>query len=176
MSKTIRVDVMSPESIEAAVRELRDYAKWVESKAEELRKRVAYLIATNARDIFNYAQAEDLIGEGFVSGSVEVKVKPDEGGVTLVIADGEDAVFMEFGAGVYHNGPVGSSPNPLGADLGFTIGSYRKSHPEKEVWGFYGADGKVHITHGTPASMPLYRSVQAVVGNIVQIAREVFNT
>jgi hypothetical protein len=81
---------------------------------------------------------------------------------------------MEFGAGVYYNGAVGSSPNPLGTGLGFTIGSYGKGNGRKEVWGYRGEDGEIHLTHGAPASMPLYKAVQSVSRDIARIAREVF--
>jgi hypothetical protein len=83
---------------------------------------------------------------------------------------------MEFGAGVYYNGAVGSSPNPLGTDLGFTIGSYGKGNGRKEVWGYCGEDGEIHLTHGAPSSMPLYKAVQSVLRDIARIAREVFST
>jgi hypothetical protein len=175
MSRTITIDIFNPASIDAAVKEIRDYAEWVKRKTAELRERVAYFIAKDASAVFNTAVADDLIGEGAVIGSVNVVVE-DNGNMTLVIANGEDAVFMEFGAGVYYNGGVGSSPNPLGAALGYTIGSYGKGNGAKAVWGFKGEDGALHLTHGVPASMPLYRALQSVVNDIEQIAREVFSS
>ena len=175
MSRTITIDIFNPASIDAAVKEIRDYADWVKRKTDELRERVAYFIAKEASAVFNTAVADDLIGEGAVIGSVDVVVE-DNGNMTLVIANGEDAVFMEFGAGVYYNGGVGSSPNPLGAALGYTIGSYGKGNGAKAVWGFKGDDGALHLTHGVPASMPLYRALQSVVNDIEQIAREVFSS
>lgn len=175
MSRTITIDIFNPASIDAAVKEIRDYADWVKRKTDELRARVAYFIAKDASAVFNTAVADDLIGEGAVIGSVNVVVE-DNDNMTLVIANGEDAVFMEFGAGVYYNGGVGSSPNPLGAALGYTIGSYGKGNGAKAVWGFKGEDGKLHLTHGVPASMPLYRALQSVVNDIEQIAREVFSS
>lgn len=173
--RTITIDIFNPASIEAAVTEIRDYADWVKRKTDELRERVAYFIAKNASAVFNTAVAEDDLWEGAITGSVDVVVE-DNGNMTLVIANGTDAVFMEFGAGVYYNGAVGSSPNPLGAALGFTIGSYGFGQGKKEVWGYMGEDGKLHLTHGTPASMPLYRALQSVVNDIEQIAREVFSS
>ena len=173
--RTITIDIFNPASIDAAVKEIRDYADWVKRKTDELRERVAYFIAKDASAVFNTAVADDLIGEGAVIGSVDVVVE-DNGNMTLVIANGEDAVFMEFGAGVYYNGGVGSSPNPLGAALGYTIGSYGKGNGAKAVWGFKGDDGALHLTHGVPASMPLYRALQSVVNDIEQIAREVFSS
>ena len=175
MSRTIHIDILDPASIDAAVREIREYSEWVQRKTEELRQRVAYFIAKDASAVFNSAVADDLIGEGAVIGSVDVVVK-DNGNITLVIANGDDAVFMEFGAGVYYNGGVGSSPNPLGAALGYTIGSYGKGNGAKNVWGFKGSDGQLHLTHGVPASMPMYKAMMAVVNDIEQIAREVFGT
>ena len=175
MSRTITIDIFDPASVDAAVKEIRDYADWVKRKTDELRERVAYFIAKDASAVFNTAVADDLIGEGAVIGSVDVVVE-DNGNMTLVIANGEDAVFMEFGAGVYYNGGVGSSPNPLGAALGYTIGSYGKGNGAKAVWGFKGEDGALHLTHGVPASMPLYRALQSVVTDIEQIAREVFSS
>ena len=175
MSRTITIDIFNPASIDVAVKEIRDYADWVKRKTDELRERVAYFIAKDASAVFNTAVAEDDLWEGAITGSVDVVVE-DNGNMTLVIANGTDAVFMEFGAGVYYNGAVGSSPNPLGAALGFTIGSYGFGQGKKEVWGYMGDDGRLHLTHGTPASMPLYRAVQSIVNDIEQIAREVFSS
>ena len=175
MSKIINVS-LDTASINAAVQELRDYAKWVERKTEELRERIAYFIAKDASAVFNTAIAEDDLWAGAITGSVDVIVESQGDNMTLVIANGKDAVFMEFGAGVYFNGAVGSSPNPWGTDLGFTIGSYGFGQGKKEVWGYRGEDGEIHLTHGAPASMPLYRAVQSVSRDIERIAREVFST
>ena len=175
MSKIINVS-LDTASINAAVQELRDYAKWVERKTEELRERIAYFIAKDASAVFNTAMAEDDLWVGAITGSVDVSVEPQGDKTTIIIASGKDAVFMEFGAGVYYNGGVGSSPNPLGAALGYTIGSYGKGNGAKAVWGFKGEDGILHLTHGVPASMPLYRALQSVVNDIEQIAREVFSS
>jgi len=181
MSKTITVDVFNPASINAAVREIRDYSRWVQRKTDELRERVAELISNQAQAVFNSSVAESgfmVINGNPVDdtrfGEVTVTVQPEGNNTTVVIANGEDAVFMEFGAGVYYNGPVGTFVNAWGAELGFTIGSYGKGNGRKEVWGYRGEDGEIHLTHGVPASMPLFKAVQSVIRDIVQIAREVF--
>ena len=174
MSKTITIDVFDPASIDRAVNEIREYSRWVQRKTDELRERIAYFIAKDASAVFNTAVAEDDMREGVITGNVEVSVEPQGDNTTVIIASGKDAVFMEFGAGVYYNGAVGSSPNPLGTALGFTIGSYGKGNGRKEVWAYDGGDGQIHLTHGTPASMPLYKAVQSVSRDIVKIAREVF--
>ena len=175
MNKVINVTLDSA-SIDAAVREIEAYGRRVQRKTDELRERVSYFIAKDASAVFNTAVADDLIGEGAVTGSVQVSVEPRGDNTTVIIANGKDAVFMEFGAGVYYNGAVGSSPNPWGADLGYTIGSYGLGNGRKEVWGYKGEDGEIHLTHGAPASMPLYKAVQSVTRDIERIAREVFST
>ena len=175
MNKVINVTLDSA-SIDAAVREIEAYGRRVQRKMDELRERIAYFIAKDASAVFNTAVAGDDLREGTITGNVQVSVEQKGNNVTLIIADGKDAVFMEFGAGVYFNGPVGSSPNPLGPELGFTIGSYSTHKPDKEIWGYKGEDGEIHLTHGAPASMPLYKAVQSVTRDIERIAREVFGT
>lgn len=162
-------------SIDKAIKEIKEYNAWLDRKALELQERVADVVAREASLLFRQSTSEVLIGEGNQTGEVEVTVD-HTGDVSIVIANGEDAIFMEFGAGVYSNGSVGSSPNPLGTSLGFTIGSFSKSRPEKETWAFYDENGELHITHGTPASMPLYRTLQSVAKSVVSIAKEVFGT
>lgn len=175
MSRTIHVNILDSRSIDNAIRELKEYSTFVQAKALELQERVATMIANEARMTFNSSMRGDLINESLMLADVSVTVEND-GDYTLVIASGEDAVFMEFGAGVFYNGSVGSSPHPLGAGLGFTIGSYGLGNGAKQVWGFTDENGEFHLTRGTPASMPLYKAVESIRQNIVQIAREVFNS
>lgn len=160
---------------------MQDYSKWVHKKAGELQRRVAELMRERAQQIFDTSVSDNRfsVEDGMAVddtqiGGVSVSVKND-GNVTLVIASGKDAVFMEFGAGVYFNGPAGSSPHPRGAELGFTIGSYGKGQGVRNVWGFKDEDGVVHLSHGVPASMPMYRAMQSVIEDIAKIAQEVFS-
>lgn len=146
-------------------------SEWTK-KCEELRQRVADRIAQKARSGFDTAIVDDIISEGGPRyADVEVFVE-NEDPVSLVIARGEDAVWVEFGAGVYHNGSVGSSPNPYGAGLGFTIGGYG-IHGRQKIWGFYDGDG-LKLTHGTPASMPMFHAVEDIAADLSEIAGEVF--
>ena len=90
-----------------------------------------------------------------------------------MIASGDDAVWVEFGAGVYHNGSPGTSPHLRGAELGLTIGGFGKGRGKKEVWGYF-ENGALKLTRGTPAKMPMARAVMVVCDEIVAIAKEVF--
>lgn len=167
--KTITITLDS-DSIDRAIKELRAYEKEIKEKCELLRRRVAEIIQQKAQTGFSGAIVDDTL-KGARTASVSVYVK-DSDDITLVIAEGEDAIWVEFGAGVHHNGAAGSSPNPWGSELGFTIGGYG-TKGVRDVWGFY-EDGELILTHGTPAKMPLFHAVQDVIDDIGEIAKEIF--
>lgn len=172
--KVIRIS-LSEKDIDRAIKELEQYKREIIRKTELLRVKVAERIAALAQSGFNGAIVDDLTGESGGARKANVQVSIDEReNVSVVIAAGEDAVWAEFGAGVYHNGSVGSSPHPKGQELGLTIGGYGKGMGKRQVWGFY-EDGELKLTHGAPATMPMYNAMKIVCDEIVAIAKEVFN-
>ena len=175
MSKVIKFGLSSSE-IQRAIDEIAKFKADFEKKVETYRKRVADEIAIYAAIYFDNAVMDDVIDGSPRKPDVNVDWS-DDGKIAVVVANGEDAVWCEFGAGVYHNGSAGSSPNPYGNDLGFTIGSYGKGRGQQKVWGYYtdpeSKTGLV-LTRGTPASMPMYNAAQEVLRKSVEIAREVF--
>lgn len=171
--KVIRIS-LSEKDIDRAIKELEQYKQEIIRKTELLRVKVAERIAALAQSGFNGAIVDDLTRESGGSRKADVRVSIDEReNVSIVIAAGEDAVWVEFGAGVYHNGSAGSSPHPEGSKLGLTIGGYGKGMGKRQTWGFY-EDGELRLTHGTPAVMPMYNAVKAVCDEIADIAKEVF--
>ena len=88
---------------------------------------------------------------------------------------GEDAAFVEFGAGVHFNGHPGDSPHDLGAELGFTIGSYGMHQGYNDYW-YYKEDGEWKKSHGTPAAMPLFRAKKEMEQRLVSVAKEAFRS
>lgn len=163
---------LNDNDISKAINELKLYKRELQEKIDTYHKRIAEEISKIASINFSSAGIEDKVRGGMRKPDVKVEVK-SRGNILVVVADGEDAVWCEFGAGVYHNGAVGSSPNPYGNDLGFAIGTYGKGHGKQMAWGYY-EDGKVVITRGTPASMPMYNAAQDVMRRAIEIAREVF--
>ncbi len=163
---------LSTSEINRAMKELADYKQEILHKTELLREKVAERLADEAKNGFSGAVVDDLTRGGQRFAQVDVSVD-NRGSVTVVVASGEDAVWVEFGAGVYHNGSPGSSPHPHGAELGMTIGGFGKGNGKKEVWGFY-EDGELKLTRGTPARMPMALAVTTVCNDIQAIAKEVF--
>ena len=177
MSKVIKFD-LSPRGIQRAIDEVEKFKTEFQKKVDTYRMRIADEIAVQASIYFDNSVMDDVINGSPRKPDVTVDWT-DNGKIAVVVANGEDAVWCEFGAGVYHNGSVGSSPNPYGNDLGFTIGSYGKGRGQQKVWGYYtdpeSKTGLV-LTHGTPASMPMYNAAQEVLRRSVEIAKEVFGS
>lgn len=172
MGKRVISFGLSTKEIDRALRELADYKQEIIRKTELLLDKVAERLAEEAKTGFSGAVVDDLVKGGQKFAQVDVSVD-NRGSVTVVVASGEDAVWVEFGAGVYHNGSPGSSPHPNGAELGMTIGGFGKGNGKKEVWGYY-EDGELKLTRGTPARMPMARAVTTVCNDIKEIAKEVF--
>ena len=164
---------LSEQDIDRAIREMAQYKTEFLQKVELLREKVADRLAVEAQSGFTGAVVDDLIKRGQKFADVKVSVD-NRANLSVVVANGEDAVWVEFGAGVYHNGSPGSSPHPNGAELGFTIGSFDKGNGKKEAWGYYDENNELKLTRGTPATMPMHRAVQTVCNDIQNIAREVF--
>ena len=176
--RVIEINLFDTKSINKAIKEVKDYQEWLLRKTDELRLRIAELIQTEAQQGFDSAVMSVEAKTGSViKPSVSVTVK-DDGVTTAVIAHGEDAVFVEFGAGVYYNGSSGSSPHPKGADFGFTIGSYGYGLGNRRAWAYYeipNDKSTVRVTRGTPTQMPLYSAYEHVIQQIPSIVMEVYS-
>lgn len=172
MGKTVICLELSESGIDNAIRELEQYKSNLIKKTELFRNKIANRISDLSKKGFSSAILDDILNGSSKQADVRVFVE-NKNNVSIVIASGEDAVWIEFGAGVYHNTAIGSSPHPKASEFGFTIGSYGKGMGSREVWGYY-EDGELRLTHGTPATMPIYNSVKIVCSEISKIAREVF--
>lgn len=94
---------------------------------------------------------------------------------TLVL-EGREIFFIEFGAGVTYNGSADSSPHPKGAENGFLIGTYGMGHGSQQVWGYYADGGELVLTHGTKATMPMYKASLEIQKKVIEIAKDVFGS
>lgn len=169
---------LSPESVQSVIDGLKDHKIWLNNKCQELEYRICKEIQAFAQNMYNSSYWNTWTKDGGADthqARVNVTVERDSE-ISLVIANGEDAVWVEFGTGVYHNGAVGQSPNPNGEKLGFTIGSYGDGNGKKEAWGYYDEEtGELTFTRGVSATKPLYYAVKNTLGvKLYQIAKEVF--
>lgn len=164
---------LTESGIDEAIKELEEYKKDIKRKTALLQDRIAKRIEEEADKGFASAVVDDLVRGGYQKPDVTVNYTT-KGDISVVVAQGEDVVWVEFGAGVYHNGNLGSSPHPRGSELGMTIGGYGQGKGKQRSWGFKDADGTLHVTRGTPAQMPLEKAVLSVLDELPQMAKEVF--
>ena len=162
---------MNPESISDAVKQLNEYRDSLPRKAELIRQRVTEELKNLVEEGFNGAFYDGLLYEGWKVPSVDVYTKNDDE-ISVVIADGKEAVFIEFGAGVYFN--PGGSAHPSRPPGIVNIGEYGKGRGKRQIWGYYDKNGELHLTHGTPASMPMFLAAKEIAEKIPSIARDVF--
>lgn len=165
--KTVSVR-LSERGVDDAIAELERYKQWVANKAKELTERLALIGIKEASVRFNGAYYDSDRGN-----DTKLSVEPSGNGYKIV-ASGTQVCFVEFGAGVYYNGsePYPSPPGRPGNVSG--IGEYGTGHGKQDSWGYYGEDGKLHITHGTPAAMPMYHSAREIERELLSVAKEVF--
>ena len=178
MRKTIEFD-LSAKSINSAIKELEHFQTDFFQKIQLLQERIANDIALHAQAGFNTSTSE----RSWVAGkqgtyqeekpNVTVDINPVSMDTTVIVAHGQDAIWVEFGTGVYYYGSVGSSRHPKGRELGMTIGSYGKGNGRKRTWGYMESD-EFHRTHGVPATMPMYNAMMDSVSRFYSIAKEVF--
>lgn len=155
---------LNTKSIDAAIRQVEKYKRWVDSKTQELVKRLAEVGLEEARVRFSGAEYS---GEN----DAEVTVEPIADGFKIV-ATGQAVFFIEFGAGVYYNG---TEPYPEPRPKGISnIGEYGDGKGKRKAWGFYDESGELVITHGTPAAMPMLHASRTMQQEVERIAKEVF--
>lgn len=164
---------LTESGIDKAIKELEEYKKDIKKKTALLQDRIAKRIEEEADKGFASAVVDDLVRGGYQKPDVTVNYTT-KGDISVVVAQGEDAVWVEFGAGVYHNGNLGSSPHPRGSELGMTIGGYGQGKGKQKSWGFKDEEGTLHVTRGTPAQMPLEKAVLSVLDELPQMVKEVF--
>lgn len=165
MKRKIRLR-LSASGIDAAIRELAAYRKWMEEKSRQLSERLAMIGAHEASVRFAGAIYD---GEN----DAYVTVEPTPRGYRIT-ASGQAVAFIEFGAGVYHNGAE-PYPSPPGRPDGVAaIGEYGQGKGKRQGW-VYNDGGEAHFTRGNPAAMPLYYAGREMERQVEQLAREVFS-
>lgn len=169
MSKKISIS-LSPKSIDHAIKELNQYKDDLRRKNDEFVRRLAELgIPIIDQNIASAAGDSDKSHDTYI----KINSFGDYSQVVLV-TEGIDLLFIEFGAGIFYNGSAGSSPHPKGKELGYTIGSYGKGQGKNDYWFYYADSGESVMSHGTEATMPVYRASVEITQNIRRIAQEVF--
>ena len=157
---------LSPSSIDAAIKQLEDYSKDLDRKAQELCKRLADMGAMYAE--WNFSGV-------LYAGDIDYKITVDrvDANTYAIKANGETVLLMEFGAGVKHG-----YGHPQAAEFGMGPGTYPngKGHWDDPKGWWFGEKGNWTHTYGNAPGMPMYNAAKDLRKEILDIAREVFKT
>ena len=158
---------LDPASIERAIRELRDYQRWVQRKTQELAQRLAQYGLQRVQVGYAAALYDE---DGDKDVSVTVEKRGDN--TYAVVASGSDVLFLEFGSGVVYG-----DGHPLNGEFGYGPGTYPgQTHvPEPGYWWYTGSDGQSHYSVGNAPSMVMYLTGMELEAEVGRIAREVFS-
>lgn len=160
---TIRVD-LNTRSIDKALRELKEYKRWIEAKAKELCQRLADIGVQVANAEYAPVAAK-MIGADY-----NVTVESTKNGCRI-LADGDSILFLEFGAGITYG-----YGHPLNSEFGMGPGTFPPTNPAHPKWnspnGWYTPGG--YHTYGNPPAMGMYQASKDMRNQIEAIAREVF--
>lgn len=165
MSKTIKIDIFNPASIQNAISELKSYKNWVKKKAEEL----AVWLADYGLQRVTIGYAAAVYDEEVRDVNVSVEYRGKN--TVAIVASGKDVLFLEFGSGIrYGDG------HPLNGEFGYGPGTYPgQTHvPDPGYWWYTGSDGKSHYSVGNAPSMVMYLTGMELRNEVERIAKEVF--
>ena len=180
MAKKTVINVkLSTDGIDSAIREIKSYKRKMYGKMQRL-------ITAMCKKGESYAiQNVTHIDTGETVDSINGYRNGNHG----VIVAGGNAVWLEFGTGIYWNGHPNGSPNPYGEQLGYRIGEYGNQHGLEQGWFFPTTDPRYEIirhtkdgdvatgygyTHGIKADMFMFKTVKELKQRFPELARDVF--
>ena len=171
---------LSTDGIDSAIKEIKAYKRKLYGKMQRL-------ITAMCKEGEAYAIANVThIDTGETVDSIHGYRKGNRG----VIVAGGQAVWLEFGTGVYWNGYPNGSPHPYGEALGFKIGEFGKQHGLDQGWFFPTTDPRYEIirhtangdvgtgygyTHGIQADMFMFKTIQELRRRAPELAKEIFS-
>lgn len=177
MSKRISMS-LSHESIQNAVKEIRQYKSDLNKKCEELCRRLT-------AEGIQIAQAH--IGESPLGNTITLRseITPERAGCNAILfavgkieqakgyAPFNTLLAVEFGTGIHYN----KTENPKAKEYGLGVGTFPgQIHAFEDGWYYFGKDEKWHYTHGVKATMPMYYAGKEIRGKLISIARDVFKS
>lgn len=168
--KTWKIPLGSDE-INSLIRDIEDYSNQLTKKLYILIERLFKEgIVTIDNNVIPH---EDITTD--VKAYFEIKYSKHNTVEGILIAEGEELLFIEFGTGITYNGTAGSSPHPDGVKLGYTIGDYGyKLGRLKDGWHYKDKQGEEHHTYGIKAQMPVYKANLQIIMTFMKVVKEVF--
>ena len=170
INKKIKINLFDSRSLDKAIQQIRQYQNSLNDKCTEFVRRLAEVGIPVIDENIAAAQGDSDKGH-----NTYIKINSfGSYSQAELIVESNSILWIEFGAGVHFNGHLGSSPHPKGEELGYTIGSYGKGQGKNDFWFYYADSGEAVMSHGTQATMPVYKAGLEIKRQILKIAKEVF--
>lgn len=175
MSKKVIHLSLTEDSINKAIKEVKEYKKWLEKCTKEFLKELGDMGVQVATAKFKSAQYDG-------TNDVSVSVKQEEKNKVAVVAIGSSVLFIEFGSGIkYPNShPEGAQNGMIHGEYGYKLGRNPKGwryNGEPGTNGEIITEGKhagmVH-TYGNPANMSMYLTVRELQQRFEEVAKRCF--
>lgn len=167
--------VLSPESVDSAIKELQDYKDELQDKHKQLVDRLAKIGIKVAEERYAEASAGSIEAGKMTAPDSAVptlEITTEDGGLTAVIQiSGHDVTFIEFGSGVHFNAGYAGKPATTNAGkFGYTIGGYGTGLGLHEAWHY----GSGKISYGTPAADATGKIEEEIKNQIRKVVREIY--
>lgn len=164
----ISINLNKRGSINEAIKKLKAYRKELNDKLEKLIETLANDGVIVARSWLGAAQGD--------SSRAEIGLDFDNEGYiyrAIINLSGQDALFIEFGAGYYYN----ASDPPHAAEFGYGVGTYPgQKYAFQRGWYYYDESGELVYSHGTEGTYPLYHASENMRNNLIVKALDVFRS
>lgn len=145
--------------IDAAVKQLEEYADRVEKSSEKMVERLVKSGTENAKELASYLGAVDT---GELVGSIVPEIDGNKG---RVHSTAPYSAYVEMGTGVVGKG----NQHPAMAYPGWV---YDHNEHGEAGWHYPGRDGKIHWTKGMPSRPYMYNTSQMMREALPDIAKE----
>ena len=169
----IRINVYDPDSIEQAIQKVEEYKRSLQSKMNEIVSRLSRLGAQVVD--YQYSLAND--DPDFDTADYEVSCIVN-GNSAMIIAEGSDIMFIEFGAGVRTEDTTGEMQTEGLPPI--TPGSYSQTEgigqfiPGKKEFWFHGSGANKKFYRGLTPYHGFYFASKEMKEQAVDIAIKVF--
>lgn len=155
---------LSSPSIQKAAKQLRDYAKALPAKMDAACRQLAEIGANAAIGTLSTSEMD-----------TAAAIRVEKGGEVgyLVVSDGEEAAFVEFGTGVMGEGTYpGDLPPEWGYDLRWTPEAHDPKQPER--WFYYDEENRRRWTWGRTARGYMFVGSEIMRDMVMPIFEDVF--
>jgi hypothetical protein len=160
---------LNPESLQSAATQLRDYAKTLNDKCDQLSEK----LCEEGIEFAKSALAQHGVTDGKTVGGIQAE-KGDNGTCSLV-SSGKHVAYLEFGTGVVG---AGTYPTTLPIEWEYDTRQSPWAHDSTDptLWYYYNEAGRLRRTRGNEAYAYMAQASEGMRQRVHGLAKEVFQS